>query len=84
MNETNIMTVTVKLSADDIQSICEIAKKIKQTNRENKDDVTLDLNEKDVVYTIFSKIAISAKRKADKLEAISSEFKTSIEYGNIG
>lgn len=83
MNETSIMTITIKLSADEIQSICEIANAIKKSDKENEDRMTLGIEEKSVVCSVFSKIAISAKRKADKLEALSSEFKNSIEYGNI-
>lgn len=33
MNEINYMTVTIKLSADDVQAICEIAKSIKKNRQ---------------------------------------------------
>lgn len=84
MNETtNFMTITIKLSAEDIQAICEINKLIKNTDKENIDSMTLNLKQKHVVESTFSKIASSARRKAEKLEALSSEFKNSIEFGNI-
>lgn len=83
MNEINYMTVTIKLSAEDVQAICEIAKSIKKTDKNNEDTILLGINEKSVIKSVFSKITSAAKRKADKLEALSSEFKNSIEFDSI-
>lgn len=70
------MTVTVKLNSMEFQGICELLNRIETSNQNNEDDLELNLNDKMFVNKVFSKIKESGKRKASKLEAISSEFKT--------
>ena len=83
MNNNNCMTVTVKLNADETQKLCEIVRKIKYNVQDNKDEISFGITENQFILDIFGRIATAAKRKADKLETLGSEFRTSLEYGNL-
>lgn len=74
------MTVTIKVEPYELQSICEIIKKVEETDRNNKDCIELSLNEKQFVSSIFKRLANSARRKADRLEALGSEVRNSLDF----
>lgn len=82
MKECSEMLVTIKLKSYEFQTICEIINKADETDKENEDTLELNLNEKVFVSSIFKRLALSGKRKADKLEAIGAEVKNSIEFAN--
>lgn len=74
------MTVTIKVEPYELQSICEIIKKVEETDKNNKDCIELSLNEKHFVSSIFKRLANSARRKADRLEALGSEVRNSLDF----
>ena len=80
--ESNKMTVTIKVEPYEFQSICEIINKIKETNKKNKDTIELNLSEKVFVSSVFMRLAISGKRKADRLESLGSEVRNSFAFAN--
>lgn len=82
MKDFNEMTVTIKLKPYEFQSICEIINKSEETDRNNQDEMELNLNEKHFVSSVFKRLASSGRRKADKLEAIGTEVRNSMDFAN--
>lgn len=78
----NKMTVTIKVSPFEFQSICEIINKIEETDKKNKDCIELSLCEKHFVSSIFKRLAGSGKRKADRLESLGAEVRNSFAFAN--
>jgi len=72
------MTVTIKVNSNDFQSICELLKKIDDSNKRNEDELVMNLSQKMFMSRILYRLKDSGKRKANKLEAISSEFINSL------
>ena len=77
------MTVTIKLKSYEFQSICQLINKIQESDKNLKDCIELNLEEKRTVFSVFKKLAVAGKRKAEKLENIGQEFRTSIEFGSF-
>ena len=82
MKELNEMTVTIKLKSYEFQSICEIINKSEETDRKNTDALELSLFEKHFVTSVFKRLALSGRRKADKLETIGTEVKNCMDFAN--
>lgn len=74
------MSVTIKLTPCEFQSICEIIHKSEETNRNNQDEMKLNLNEKHFVSSVFKRLASSGRKKADRLEAIGAEVRNSMDF----
>ena len=82
-NEYSEMTVTIKLKSYELQSVCQIINKIKESDNQNKDTYELSLSEKMAVLSIFRRLEKSGRRKAEKLESIGTEFRESMEFGKL-
>jgi ribosomal protein S10 len=82
-NEYSEMTVTIKLKSYELQSVCQIISKIKESNNQNKDSYELSLSEKMTVLSIFRRLENSGRRKAEKLESIGTEFRECMEFGRL-
>jgi ribosomal protein S10 len=82
-NEYSEMTVTIKLKSYELQSVCQIISKIKESNNQNKDNYELSLSEKMTVLSIFRRLENSGRRKAEKLESIGTEFRECMEFGRL-
>lgn len=82
-NEYSEMTVTIKLKSYELQSVCQIISKIKESNNQNKDSYELSLSEKMTVLSIFRRLENSGRRKAEKLESIGTEFRECMEFGKL-
>ena len=82
-NEYSEMTVTIKLKSYELQSVCQIISKIKESDNQNKDSYELTLSEKMTVLSIFRRLENSGRRKAEKLESIGTEFRESMEFGKL-
>lgn len=82
-NEYSEMTVTIKLKSYELQSVCQIINKIKDSDNQNKDSYELSLSEKMAVLSIFRRLEKSGRRKAEKLESIGTEFRESMEFGKL-
>ncbi len=82
-NEYSEMTVTIKLKSYELQSVCQIISKIKESDNQNKDSYELTLSEKMTVLSIFRRLENSGRRKAEKLESIGTEFRECMEFGNL-
>lgn len=80
MRDNNELIVTIKVKTYEFQSICEIINNIEETDVKNKDTVELDLEEKHFVSSILKRLAASGRRKADKLEAIGTEVRNSMDF----
>lgn len=74
------MTITIKIKPFEFQSICEIINQIEESDRKNNDYIELSLNDKHFVSSVFKRIVFSAKRKADRLEALGSEVRNSLDF----
>lgn len=77
------MTIAIKLKSYELQSICQLINKFQESDKNLKDNIELGLEEKQTVLSVFKKLAFAGKRKAEKLESIGQEFRTSIEFGNL-
>lgn len=82
MND-NLMTVTVKLNSNEVQNLCELLNDIKKSNNKNLDSYELGLDNKVLVYNVIYKLISAASRKVNKLEELSLEFRSSIDFGNM-
>ncbi len=82
-NEYSEMTVTIKLKSYELQSVCQISSKIKESDNQNKDSYELTLSEKMTVLSIFRRLENSGRRKAEKLESIGTEFRECMEFGKL-
>ncbi len=82
-NEYSEMTVTIKLKSYELQSVCQIISKIKESDNQNKDSYELTLSEKMTVLSIFRRLENSGRRKAEKLESIGTEFRECMEFGKL-
>ena len=82
-NEYSEMTVTIKLKSYELQSVCQIINKIKESDNQNKDSYELSLSEKMAVLSIFRRLESSGRRKAERLENIGTEFRESMEFGKL-
>lgn len=82
-NEYSEMTVTIKLKSYELQSVCQIISKIKESENQNKDSYELTLSEKMTVLSIFRRLENSGRRKAEKLESIGTEFRECMEFGKL-
>ena len=82
MND-NLMTVTVKLNSNEVQNLCELLNDIKKSNNKNLDSYELGLDNKLLVYNVVYKLISAASRKVNKLEELSLEFRSSIDFGNM-
>jgi len=83
MKDFSRMTVTIQINPSETQTLCEIVNKIKSNEENNNDEISFGISEQLIIKDIFVKVSEAAKRKANKLEALGAEFRTSLEYGNL-
>lgn len=80
MSNYNDMTVTIKLKSVELQKLCEIYNEVK-AEKTGHDEVVLKSDDKEFIAQLLNRFIRSGKQKAEKLEAIGTEFRNSINFG---
>ena len=79
MENINELSVTIKLKPHEFQNLCRIIKKTDCAKEKNIDGIELDLHEYIFIASLCKRLTSSGKRKAEKLEALGTEIRNSME-----
>ena len=60
------MKITIKINLSDAEAVCQLNKKILNSNSNNEDDINISLNEKMFILSLFEKIKNSCLKKSIK------------------